>query len=351
MKRKTILAMVLISLCFLSSGLVADNQPQERVMNFIAVMDFKCGKNVDKAFSAPLTNVVIDELVKNKKYTVIDRANRDKILSEAGFQMTACVDENCTIEAGRILGVGKIVIGSVDFIDKNYLVNLQIINVQTAAVEMSSMKICECDFKGLIETVRNAARELVAEPQIHTAPGITPETPNAPATPKNIGKCPEDMAYIPEGNFCMDIYEYPNKKGEIPTSGFTWFQAVKTCEKLGKRLPDEIEWQTSCEGPLKKNYPYGNAFDWQICKYATWYDNPVPSGSMERCVSDYGVYDLSGNLWEWTNDIYEKKGLRVIKGGGIYHSRDGRLSCRFKGYDSENAARIYLGFRCAKDVE
>jgi TolB-like protein len=97
----------------------------------IAVLDMQCGKGVDKALATPLTNVIIEELVKIGTYKVIDRANRDKILGEQGFQQHGCVSDKCVVEMGQMLGVGKIVVGTIDLIGQTYIINLQLINVQT----------------------------------------------------------------------------------------------------------------------------------------------------------------------------------------------------------------------------
>ena len=94
-KRKTGIAIIVLLICLIGAGSVAEDQPKKRVMNFLAVMDLKCGKVVPQGNCTALTDVVIEELVKIKKYTIIDRANRDKILGEMGFQMTGCMDESC----------------------------------------------------------------------------------------------------------------------------------------------------------------------------------------------------------------------------------------------------------------
>jgi|GEM_PF-522118 len=181
MRRKTTLAFVLISLSLMASGLVADNQPEKKVMNFVAVMDLKCGEGIKADVCKSLTDIVISELVKIGKYTVIDRANRDKILSEQGFQQTGCVDESCTVDAGRLLGVGKIVTGSITMIGDTYLVNLQLINVQTAAVENVSDEKCKCELSGLIDTVRSAATKLMSHEV--PPPAVTPIQPLGPIPP------------------------------------------------------------------------------------------------------------------------------------------------------------------------
>src|SRR5262249_23424849 len=59
--------------------------------------------------------------------------------------------------------------------------------------------------------------------------------------------------------FCIDEYEYPNRKGGHPTWMVSWYDAQATCESLGKRLCYESEWVTACEGPDHTPFPYGYA--------------------------------------------------------------------------------------------
>ena len=49
--------------------------------------------------------------------------------------------------------------------------------------------------------------------------------------------------------FCIDEYEYPNRKGEHPPWMVSWFDAQATCQSKGKRLCGEGEWVMACEGP------------------------------------------------------------------------------------------------------
>jgi len=309
------------------------------------VMDLDCGKAIDKENCVALTNVVIDELVKIRKYTVIDRANRDKILGEAKFQMTGCVADRCTIEAGRILGVGKMVVGSISKLGQTYLINLQLLNVETAAVETSGAEECKCELDGLIGAVRNTARKIMGEAP---ASSSTPQQPaQPPAKLKTNGKCPEDMIYVPEGNFCIDIYEYPNKKGATPKANVSLDGARKLCQRVQKRLPTPEEWEMACMGQQKFIYGYGPNFDKTVCNSKR--KNITVSGELIKCKNNYELYDMVGNLWEWTDDSVSA--LQWLRGGSTYNgvkynSCKGRYPIR-----KPNWQKWDVGFRCAKDAE
>lgn len=159
-------------------------------------------------------------------------------------------------------------------------------------------------------------------------------------------KCPDAMVPIPGGIFfmkgageyfqnstnlklmgpyCIDKYEYPNKERVVPRNFVNWTEAKELCEKEEKRLCTSAEWQRACQGPKYKKFPYGNRGNRSICNT----DNPGEpayprnltkyikgSGTMPNCVSDYGVYDMSGGLSEWVLDTWnDEKDKKILRGG------------------------------------
>jgi hypothetical protein len=135
-----------------------------RVQSYIAVMDLKLGKEINPELRVLLTNGLMDELVGIGRYTVIDRANRNKILEEQGFQLKDCVDESCRVEAGRLLGVGKVVTGSITKIENTYFGMVQLINVETGKIESSAKEQCECSPTELLKLIRVLAGKLMGLP-------------------------------------------------------------------------------------------------------------------------------------------------------------------------------------------
>lgn len=77
-------------------------------------------------------------------------------------------------------------------------------------------------------------------------------------------------------------------------------EAAALCESVGKRLCTDEEWVQACRGPQGLRYPYGAIYDGAKCNAESKIDAPLPIGQTPAtCVSDYGVYDLNGNVWEW----------------------------------------------------
>ncbi|HEY4120570.1 MAG TPA: SUMF1/EgtB/PvdO family nonheme iron enzyme [Byssovorax sp.] len=176
--------------------------------------------------------------------------------------------------------------------------------------------------------------------------------------------------------FCVDRYEWPNEKGELPALLLSWGDAKKLCEGEGKRLCGESEFNFACEGEAMLPYTYGYARDATKCnidrpyrkrehkllKYARCMkseackkelarlDQRLPAGSLPACVSPFGVYDLNGNINEWVVRPKQKYPNRSGLKGGWWGPVRGR--CRpTVGFHKEDDYGYEEGFRCCKDAE
>lgn len=155
-----------------------------------------------------------------------------------------------------------------------------------------------------------------------------------------------------EMRYCIDRYEYTPPSYTHPIVNVSWGEAQMMCGKLGKRLCYEPEWEFACEGPEALPYPYGYKRDGAACNHdradlftqrGKLNDQRVPGDSLPECESPFGVFNIVGNVDEWTSR--GGGGRRSVLRGGWWLK--GRNRCRAAtGSHGENYAGAQTGFRC-----
>jgi formylglycine-generating enzyme required for sulfatase activity len=194
------------------------------------------------------------------------------------------------------------------------------------------------------------------------------------AVPESAGDAPEGMTLIPAGPFVfgdgqqhtetlaafwIDLYEvtngqyaklraieFPDKRAEHPVTNVSWHHARQFCAAMGKRLPTEQEWEKAARGMDGRLYPWGNWYDAKHANAENRVGDAMAVGRFEDGRSPYGVYDMAGNVMEWTDSGDEL--TKVFRGGSWASSaqevRAVTRSSLVPGY-----RLLDLGFRCAKD--
>ncbi|MEL6548527.1 MAG: SUMF1/EgtB/PvdO family nonheme iron enzyme [Myxococcota bacterium] len=150
--------------------------------------------------------------------------------------------------------------------------------------------------------------------------------------------------------YCIDRFEYPNKKGTRPQTGVSFAQAKRSCESRGKRLCSEVEWERACKGPSNARFPFGNAYRAGVCNVGSG-GRPSALGAHPSCKSGYGVSDMSGNVAEWTASRWSSEiPDRVVKGGAADQAMHAsRCSARINEVASARSGQ--LGFRCCASLD
>ena len=153
-----------------------------------------------------------------------------------------------------------------------------------------------------------------------------------------------------------------------PMTMVTWFGAKAYCDYFDYRLPTEEEWEKSARGEDARPFPWGDEIETTNANYYSSHDifekiigglgNTTPVGFYNgRTYQDYatldspspyGLYDMAGNVWQWTGDVYENQHYRYMRGG----SKD-NYAYNLRVWTRNSAGPDYfspaVGFRCLRD--
>jgi sulfatase modifying factor 1 len=212
-------------------------------------------------------------------------------------------------------------------------------------------------------------------------------------------KCPADMALV-ASRFCIDRYEgsLVEKQGDGSTKPYSPYntlvagnvylarsvagvvpqgyisarQAESACKNAGKRLCKAVEWRAACGGSEGYAYPYGPTRIAGKCKDSgsapmmvlhgggAWSTEEMndpknnqlegglgKTGAFTECVNDFGVYDMVGNLHEWTADANG-----TFQGGYWLDTSQHGDGCAYRTIAHSFDYHDYsTGFRCCGDIE
>jgi formylglycine-generating enzyme required for sulfatase activity len=183
-----------------------------------------------------------------------------------------------------------------------------------------------------------------------------------------------DYAYVPlddpAARITFDSTAFAVRPGyeTHPMTNVSWFGAWGYCGYYGYRLPSELEWEKAARGSADdRPFPWGEEI---LRNNANFYASRDPFEDMGSfgsrtspvgfyngrsyggyatldSASPYGLYDMAGNVWQWTGDVYEGQHYRYLRGG----SKD-TYEMDLRVWVRNNATPTYfspgVGFRCAR---
>ncbi len=131
-----------------------------------------------------------------------------------------------------------------------------------------------------------------------------------------------------------------------PIEKIDWYEAKQYCEKVGKRLPTEWEWEKAAKAGTSTNFFWGEKWNPSFAWSKSNADKKTHTIGSKK-PNAFGLYDMLGNVWEWTSSDHENGG-KVLRGGSWRNSPK-MLRSYVRINSPPHFFYHYVGFRCAKN--
>lgn len=154
----------------------------------VAILDLE-PKGVPETEVSALSDRLRTELFRTGTFDAMERGKMQDILKEQGFQQSgACNTDACAVEVGQLIGVEKMISGSLGRVGKTYTVNIRMIDVRTGRIERSVTEDYTGEIDKLLTTVmRNVANTLASSLQNETGSKKTDRKVNEQALKSESG--------------------------------------------------------------------------------------------------------------------------------------------------------------------
>ncbi|MDR1122217.1 MAG: SUMF1/EgtB/PvdO family nonheme iron enzyme [Dysgonamonadaceae bacterium] len=353
----------------------------------VAVFDpTSSGTAIDEGSKVAVRELISSTFVNTGKYIIVERSLLEKVMKEQEFSNSGVVDDNQATEIGKLAGAHKVVISVVTLVGGRNMLSVKVIDVKTATIDQQKTKLVQTN--DLLDAVEPLTQELIGVAvTAQTAPtlpkkNIEPVHANATSAAP-LGGQRNGESYNPDGielvyiagvgagtiatkGFYIGKYEVTQAQWEAimgnnpsakpdpshPVNNVSWNDVkqflTKLNEKTGRnyRLPSESEWVHAARGGSNNdNYEYAGS---RRIKDVAWYDqtsgsNVHPVGTKKP--NSAGIYDMSGNVFEWCEDWFDGKQTHRVRRGGSWHDGGGHCLVLTRNRFLPDKRTTTIGFR------
>lgn len=159
-----------------------------------------------------------------------------------------------------------------------------------------------------------------------------------------------DLRLVSNADYCefrpMHVHFFPPEEADLPAVNVSCEEALEYAAWLGKRLPDEEQWEKAARGSEGRLFPWGDEWDGERVNSAeSGRRFLTPVGDFSAGASPYGCLNMAGNVWEWTTTPWEPDSPLMAKKGGCALNFEPHMQCSARFEDPPEMRLRWAGFR------